>query len=144
MNLKKLTEDIKQEEGFRDIPYTDHLGNWTIGWGHLIKSNEHFERDKKYSYQHLEKVLNYDLNIAVGDAKLLCSNMDLPDKCVEIVAHMCFQLGKPKTAKFKKMFEALRKKDYINAGFEMEDSQWAKQTPQRAMRLSERMKSLKE
>ena len=39
--------------------------------------------------------------------------------------------------------EALAKKDYITAGFEMEDSLWAKKhTPARAKRLSEQMKKL--
>jgi len=43
-----------------------------------------------------------------------------------------------------KSHDPIRKeKDYVNAGFEMEDSLWCKKhTPQRAMRLSERMKKL--
>ncbi len=73
----------------------------------------------------------------------LCKDLDIVDEAKEIIIHMCFQLGKPKTAKFKKMFEALRNKEYTTAGFEMEDSLWAKQhTPARAMRLSEKMKKL--
>ena len=45
--------------------------------------------------------------------------------------------------KFKKMFAALQKKDFVTAGFEMEDSLWAKKhTPARASRLAEQMKKL--
>ena len=142
MNIDRLKEHLKKEEGFRDILYSDHLGFATIGYGHLVKPHEHFIKDKKYDRKVLEKIFNYDVTIAVQDSKSLCKNID-NEEVIEIIAHMCFQLGRTKTAKFVKMFEALRNKDYTIAGFEMEDSLWAKKhTPARASRLAEQMKKL--
>ena len=143
MNIEKLKDHLREEEGFRDTVYKDHLGFATIGYGHLVKPHEHFIKDKKYDRKELEKIFNYDFQIAYQDAMDLCKDLDIVDEAKEIIIHMCFQLGKPKTAKFKKMFEALRNKEYTTAGFEMEDSLWAKQhTPARAYRLSEQMKKL--
>tara|TARA_X000001382_G_scaffold119741_1_gene100801 strand:- start:856 stop:1290 length:435 start_codon:yes stop_codon:yes gene_type:complete len=143
MNIEKLKDHLKEEEGYRDTVYKDHLGFATIGYGHLVKPHEHFIKDKKYDRKELEKIFDYDVAICVQDAKSLCEGLDIHEDAIEIIAHMCFQLGKPKTAKFKKMFEALRNKDYTTAGFEMEDSLWAKKhTPARAHRLSEQMKRL--
>jgi lysozyme len=122
MNIEKIKYEIKEEEGYRDIMYKDHLGFATIGYGHLVLPTDKFKEGVRYD---------------------LCKDLDIVDEAKEIIIHMCFQLGKPKTAKFKKMFEALRNKEYTTAGFEMEDSLWAKQhTPARAHRLSEKMKKL--
>ena len=43
-------------------------------------------------------------------------------------------------SKFKKMLKALEIKDYDKASAEMLDSLWAKQTPNRAIKLSNQMK----
>jgi lysozyme len=32
----------KQEEGYRQFPYQDVVGKWTVGYGHLIKPGEDF------------------------------------------------------------------------------------------------------
>ena len=142
MNIEKLKDHLREEEGYRDTVYKDHLGFATIGYGHLVKPHEHFIKDKKYDRKELEKIFNYDVAIAIQDSKKLCEGID-NEEVIEIVAHMCFQLGRPKTAKFVKMFEAIRNKDYIEAGLQMEDSLWAKKhTPARASRLAEQMKKL--
>ena len=140
MNIEKIKAEIQKEEGYRDTVYKDHLGFATIGYGHLITSKDNFVEGVKYDQKELQKVFDYDFQIAHQDAMDLCKDLDIVDEAKEIIIHMCYQLGKPKTAKFKKMFEALRNKEYTTAGFEMEDSLWAKQhTPARAHRLSEQM-----
>ncbi len=143
MNLEKIKDEIKKEEGYRNTVYKDHLGFATIGYGHLVTPQDNFKDGVKYSYKELEKVFEYDFQISLQDMESLTKDLDIVEGAKEIIIHMCFQLGKPKTAKFKKMFEALRNKDYTTAGFEMEDSLWAKKhTPARAHRLSEQMKKL--
>ena len=143
MNIEKIKAEIQKEEGYRDTVYKDHLGFATIGYGHLITSKDNFVEGVKYDQKELEKIFDYDFQIAHQDAMDLCKDLDIVDEAKEIIIHMCYQFGKPKTAKFKKMFEALRNKEYTTAGFEMEDSLWAKQhTPARAHKLSEQMKKL--
>ena len=88
-------------------------------------------------------MLDYDFQIAYQDGMDLTKDLDIPDEAKEIVIHMCFQMGKPKVSKFKKMFEALRNKRYDVASTEMLDSLWHKKhTPARAERLANRMRKL--
>ena len=142
MDLEKLKKEIQKEEGFRDILYFDHLGFATIGYGHLVKPKEKFIKDKKYDRKVLEKIFIYDVNIATRDAKSLCKGIE-NENVLPIISHMCFQLGRTKTAKFYKMFDAIRKKDYYEAANQMEDSLWAKQhTPRRARELAHKMRKL--
>ena len=142
MNIEKLKDEIQKEEGYRDTIYKDHLGFATIGYGHLVRPSDNFKEGVKYDRKRLLKVFDYDFQISYQDSMDLCKDLDIHDEAKEIIIHMCFQLGKPKTTKFKKMFEALRNKDYIEAGLQMESSLWYKQTPNRVMRLSEKMKKL--
>ena len=142
MNLELIKEEIKKEEGFRNSMYRDHLGFSTIGYGHLVKPTDKFKEGVVYTEKELESVFEYDFSIAKQDMESLTKDLDIVDIAKEILLHMCFQLGKPKVMQFQRMFDCLRKKDYVGAGLEMEDSRWAKQTPARASRLSEKMKEL--
>ena len=143
MNLEKLKDHLRSEEGYRDTIYLDTRGFQTIGIGHLVKPSDNFVQGKRYKRKVIEKIFDYDVKICVQDSYNLCKDLDINEEAILIVAHMCFQLGRTKTSKFVKMLEALAKKDYVTAGFEMEDSLWAKKhTPARAMRLSEQMKKL--
>jgi GH24 family phage-related lysozyme (muramidase) len=142
MNLEKLKDDLRTEEGYRDMIYLDTRGFQTIGYGHLVKPSDNFVQGKRYSKKQLLRVFNYDVQICVQDAYNLCKGMDIKEEAILIIAHMCYQLGRTKTALFVKLFDCLRKKDYVGAGFEMEDSRWAIQTRRRALMLSEQMKKL--
>ena len=143
MNLEEVKEHIKEEEGYRDTMYRDHLGFATIGYGHLVLPRDKFKEGVKYSHKELEKVFEYDFQIAKQDLESLTKDLDIVDGAKEILIHMLFQLGKPKVMKFQRMFENLRKKDYVGASNEMLDSLWAKKhTPARAERLARKMREL--
>ena len=136
-----LMERIKKHEGFVPKIYKDSLGFATIGYGHLVLPGEQWEEGKEYSKEQLEHVFKTDFNNAVGQATGLMDGMDLDNKAREVIIEMVFQLGVGGVGKFKKMWEALRKKDYGEASFQMMDSRWAKQTPNRAESLSKVMRS---
>ena len=139
MDIETLKDHIKKEEGFRNKVYLDHLGNRTIGYGHLCLPNEKWDDDKIYDSKELNKIFEYDFNIACNDAeKLIAKNSIHPDAfCVLI--DMCFNMGSPRVSRFKKMLGALETQDYKTAAMEMLDSKWATQVPNRARRLSEIM-----
>lgn len=59
----------------------------------------------------------------------------------EVLIMMVFQLGEKGVGRFRKMIEAIEKKDYELAAKEMLDSRWAQQTPNRARELSKIMES---
>ena len=64
------------------------------------------------------------------------------DEVKNVVVEMCFQLGVSGFSKFKKAIDHLAHKRYAKASVEMLDSRWAKQTPNRALELSNIIKEL--
>ena len=133
MNLDRVIDSLKQEEGFDGMPYEDTLGIPTIGYGTKLPLTE--EEAELLLKHRLDKKI---LEISEKEPFFL----DLPQKAQEVIANMAYQLGVGGVLKFKKMWAALKKGDYQKAADEMLDSKWAKQTPNRAKRLAEIMRSL--
>ena len=128
--MKNLIENIKESEGFVEHVYSDSLGIPTIGYGFAIK----------------DLILDEDLaeEILIRKVRDLVARVDrkfdwfvTADSHVkEVVVEMCYQLGLGGFSKFKKTIFYLEKENYIEASKEMLDSKWAKQTPNRAKKLS--------
>ena len=134
MNLDKVIEELKQDEGFEGMPYEDSLGIPTIGYGIKLPLSE--EEAEILLKHRLDKKI---LEISEKEPFFL----DLPETAQEIIANMAYQLGVGGVLRFKKMWEALKNRDYQKAADEMLDSNWAReQTPNRAKRLAEIMRSL--
>jgi len=133
MNLDRVIEKLKQDEGFDGMPYEDKLGIPTIGYGTKLPITE--EEAEILLKHRLDKKI---LEISEKEPFFL----DLPETAQEVIANMAYQLGVSGVLKFKKMWAALKNKNYQKAADEMLDSRWAKQTPNRAKRLAEIMRSL--
>lgn len=144
---EELKKRIKDHEGYRNTAYKDSLGFATIGYGHLITPEDPFKDGVEYSDKLLNELFECDFFEARRNAERLieqnqCEDIKFDAQCV--IIEMVFQLGIGGVSKFKKMWEALRNKDYGEASFQMMDSRWAKQTPSRAKSLSEIMRSCKD
>ena len=61
----------------------------------------------------------------------------LPIDIQDVLLSMSYQMGVTGVTRFKKMLAAMLLKDWTKAADEMLDSKWARQTPNRAKRLSE-------
>ena len=128
--MKNLIENIKESEGFVEHVYNDSLGIPTIGYGFAIK----------------DLILDEDLasEILVRKVRDLVARVDrkfdwfvtADNNVKEVVVEMCYQMGLSGFSKFKKTIYYLEKENYIEASKEMLDSKWAKQTPNRAKKLS--------
>ena len=134
-----LFEDIKMEEGYRSSVYLDTLEKPTIGYGFLIDSLE-LQEDicQMILMRKLEKLIKtIKFNFKWFD--------DMPEKVQDVVINICYQLGVSGFSKFKKTIQFMKNKQWDKASVEMLDSKWAReQTPQRALRLSETVKSVEE
>ena len=129
--MRNLIENIKKSEGFVEHVYDDSLGIPTIGYGFAIK----------------DLILDEDIaeQILVRKVKKLAKRVEgkfdwfskANDDTKEVVVEMCYQLGVGGFSKFKKTISYLAAKDYKKASVEMLDSKWAKQTPNRAKKLSD-------
>jgi lysozyme len=143
MNLERLLESVKKHEGYRNKVYLDTLGKRTVGVGHLCVE-DFWEDDKEYEESFLMEILEKDLQEAIRGAKELMDEhgcADIDERAEEILIEMVFQLGRTGVKKFRNMWKALSEHNYIGASFEMLDSRWAKQTPNRAKAMAEQMKA---
>ena len=143
MNLERLLESVKKHEGYRNKVYLDTLGKRTVGVGHLCVE-DFWEDDKEYEEKFLMTILEHDLQTAIKSAKQLIEEFgcnDIDEQAEEILIEMVFQLGKTGVSKFKNMWKALSENNYIGASYEMLDSRWAKQTPNRAKDMADLMKA---
>ena len=139
--MEEIKERIKQHEGYRDTVYSDSLGFATIGYGHLVLPSDNFVEGVTYDKETLEEVFDNDFKIAVDSARELLRDIEHNHIIFGVIVEMCFQLGKPRVMKFKKMWEALKQKDLAKASEEMIDSNWYKQTTKRCESLASIMKN---
>ena len=144
MNMDRLLESVKKHEGYRNKVYLDTLGKRTVGVGHLCVEN-FWEDDKEYEEKFLMEILEKDLQQAIRGARSLMEDhgcTDIDEQAEEILIEMVFQLGMTGVSKFKNMWKALAEKNYIGASYEMLDSRWSKQTPNRAKAMAKTMKEI--
>ena len=128
--MRNLIENIKESEGFVEHVYDDSLGIPTIGYGFAIKD---LILDKDIATEILSRKISRLINRV--DEKFDWFN-EANDEIKEVVVEMCYQLGVGGFSRFKKTISYFAVKDYKTASVEMLDSKWAKQTPNRAKKLS--------
>ena len=134
--MQRIFEDIKKHEGFKSKVYKCTEGYDTIGYGFAIKD---LIIDKDVADLILMKKLHALLERVVIAFPWF---KDIEDDAKEVVINMCYQLGLRGFSKFKKTIYLLETEQYEDASVEMLDSLWAKQTPNRAKELSEKLRSI--
>ena len=135
---KRAIEIAKREEGLKLKPYLCLAGKISIGYGRNLD-------DVGVSVIESEFLLNNDVDNAFDSLDFLFPNWDdLPERVKVVLALMSFQLGRAGLIGFKKTLEFVRAFDFENAAKEMLDSKWAKQTPERAKRMSKIMRGDKD
>ena len=126
-----LKNKIKKNEGFRNKPYLDALGNLTIGYGHLIIKKEEKIFQTKFSKKFLSNLFDKDFRKALTDYKKNFNYKKHTKEIKEVLIEMIFQLGIKKQKKFVKMNKHMQNNDMFLAALEMKNSLWYKQTPKR-------------
>ena len=146
MDLDKLKEEIKTDEGVIYEVYLDHLGYKTCGGGHLCRATDpenKLEVGDPVSVERVDILFAEDLETTIDECKLLYNNFDdLPEEVQRIIANMLFNMGRPRLSRFHKMKKAIDNRDWIEASVQMKDSLWARQVPNRADRLVKRMEAV--
>ena len=144
MNLIKLQDELANDEGIKYELYLCSESHLTGGIGHLITESDTEYYGKpvgtKVPNEQVNDWFERDIETTIKDCKLLFSQFDnLPDDIQHVLANMCFQLGRPRLSKFKNMIAAVHDLDWERMADEMEDSNWFRQTPERAKRLITRV-----
>ncbi len=135
LNYIELKKRIKKNEGFSIKPYKDQLGYLTIGYGHLILTNENNLLKTKSTKMQLEEIFTQDFNKALGDYKKFIKQKTHNKKDEELLIEMVFQMGANKTLMFKKLLANMKKNKKHLVCFEMMNSLWYSQTPNRVKSL---------
>jgi len=121
---------VVKEEGFKFKPYKDHLGNWTFGHGLTYITEDESLMLVKRRLRAIESALvNHKWYLELNRARQ------------DVIVDMSYQMGINGMLGFKKMIAAIKEKDYEKAAIEMLDSRYAKQTPNRANRNANIMKT---
>lgn len=151
MKQEEIIERLKFHEGFKLVPYRDHLGKLTIGIGRCIETNP-------FTKEELRFVGDWQRGITANAAYQLCKNdinkclaqlntlgvwfHNLDDERKYALLDMCFQLGFDGLRKFRNMLKHVENKDWQGAYYECLDSKYAKQdTPKRAKRIAVLLKT---
>ncbi|ADZ93406.1 glycoside hydrolase family protein [Marinomonas mediterranea] len=132
--IQRATELVAENEGLALKPYLCPAGKLTIGYGRNIEDNG-------ISAKEAAILLSADIESTLKQLGHLTFFKSLNVARKVVMVDMCFNLGYPRFALFKKMIAALDRQNYELAALEMMDSRWAQQVGQRAERLSKIMKT---
>jgi len=133
--LKCLKEIITRHEGNKLFPYFDTTGHTTIGIGRNLTTRGLYPDEPGV-------LLDNDLGYFIPRLKDSLPFFNTLDYVRQIVlVDMCFNLGLKGLLGFKKMLEAVKRKDWICAAKEILQSRAAYQAPNRYHSLANMMKT---
>ena len=135
----ELIEQLKRDEGWRPLAYLDSMGLLTIGVGRLIDSRK---PGAGLRPDEIDYLLRNDINDRVAALqKALPWFAKLDQARQGVLINMAFQMGTAGLLAFRQTLGLVRDGKYAEAADQMLKSKWAEQTPARARRLAEQMKT---
>ena len=133
--MNKLIETLRRHEGVKNTLYKCTSDKWTIGVGRNLE-------DVGLSDAEIDYLLENDI---VRTEELLDEYMswwrELDEVRQEALVNFVFNVGIGTAMKFKKAMAALEKWDYDTAADEMMDSNWSNQVGQRAVEVTEMIRT---
>ena len=146
MDIEKLREQLKIDEGCVYELYNDHLGFATFGIGHLVTESDPEngqEIGTPVSESRVVEAFEQDVQTVLSDCTILYPDFDeLPEEAQQVIANMMFNLGRPRLSAFKGMKAGVDARDWNEAADQMVDSRWYRQVGARAERLVDRIRAL--
>lgn len=131
MITQNIIDLVKTHEGLRLHPYPDTNGVATIGYGHAIKAAEHFS---SITQAQADSLLLSDLQQAERDARALVASFDtLCAARQAVLIDLSFNMGKSKLSEFHHMLNAILQNNFVNAAYQMRNSDWYNQVKTRAV-----------
>ena len=133
--MNKLIEQLKRHEGIELKPYQDTVGKWTIGVGRNLD-------DIGISEQEAEMLLLNDITEAKRQLiAVMPWTQDLDEVRFSALLNFVFNVGIGTASKFVNAMALLKQKSYDMAADEMLNSRWAKQVGQRAVEVTEQIRT---
>lgn len=146
MNIDRLREELAIDEGIKHEVYLCSLNHKTMGIGHLITKDDpewDLEVGDAVSPDRVAEAFAKDVDNCVADCRIIFKDFDnMPEEAQRCFANMCFQLGRPTLSKFRKTIMLAEEERWDECAAECLNSRWARQTPNRAKRIADRLVSL--
>ncbi|OZI64628.1 glycoside hydrolase family protein [Bordetella genomosp. 4] len=134
----QLTTQLRRDEGEVLHAYQDHLGYWTLGIGRLIDKR----KGGGITPDEAAYLLANDINrVSTEVSERLPWFESLDEARKGVLLNMAFQMGVNGLLGFKNTLAMVARHDYAKAADGMLNSLWARQTPDRALRLSKQMRT---
>lgn len=134
-----LRDILIAEEGWKNRTYADSLKNMTWGVGHL---DIHSPLGAYHTDEEISAQLDSDISAAAGALERSLPwvvNLDRVRR--EALIDMAFQMGAGKLLGFRNMLALMQAGQFTNAAKEALNSDWAKQTPNRAAGVAHRIQT---
>lgn len=147
-NTKQIAIDLlKFEEGYRSTPYIGTEGYLHIGYGRKLSNRKGLNPEDyttKTNPKSEEILLSHRVDSMLHVLKTTGHRgifLELSDERQAILLSMMYQMGFSGLYEFTNMWKAIYLGDYEDAAKAMLNSKWAKQTPARANRHAETMRT---
>lgn len=135
----ELVRQLKADEGVKPCVYDDHLGYKTIGVGRLVDSRKPGAGLRPIE---IDFLLQNDIDDRIEQlTKRLPWFENLDEVRQGALLNMAFQLGVDGLLGFKNTLKLVEDGRYSEAADNMLLSKWAQQTPARAKRMAEQMRT---
>ena len=135
---EKLNKQLRSDEGAEPCVYKDSLGYYTIGVGRLVDSR----KGGGLSQEEISYLLNNDIaNKSEALFAAIPWIVTLPEPVQGALVNMAFQLGVNGLLGFKTTLGLLKDLKFEEAATQMLKSKWATQTPNRAKRVAEQVRT---
>jgi len=153
-NKQDLVNKLITHEGLRLQVYKDTLGIDTIGIGRNLEDRGITDEELEWmDIPNMDTIYEYGISeadamyLAQNDVQIVEEELVRAHPCVDkldavrqlILVDMAFNMGVPRLSKFKKMWAAIHKEDFVTAAKEMLDSRWATQVKGRSTKLAHAM-----
>lgn len=145
--MPNITSLLQYEEGFREKPYLCSEGYPTVGTGIRIGpkgaalSNYQFTVPREVDAVWLQYKLNECMRGMLSNERISKAINVLDEARTAVLVSMAYQMGVAGLAQFKNTLYLVETKQFEEAAKAMLDSKWARQTPNRAQRHAEQMRS---
>ena len=140
MDIERIKNQLKSDEGYSRFVYQDTRGYWTIGYGLCVQEGI----GEGMSELVADYALTMSVNMRIESIRKSIDFFDtLPPDAQFVLANMSYKLGVPGLCEFHQFLSDLKTGQYAVASVDMLKSLWARQTPDRAQRLSNIVKAIK-
>jgi lysozyme len=133
MGIPDLLSQLNRDEGRKKFPYLDTKGKLTIGVGRNLT-------DRGISDDEIDYLCQNDIRLAENTCRQQLpwfSNLDPIRQAV--IVNMMFNLGLEKFDEFQQMAMAVARGNWGEAARQMQNSLWAQEVGDRAVRLANQM-----